>query len=73
MPDCPGYVVRMIRDVTDDFLATDGDVAESFRGDAGGSRCEDAGGDEDRPLAARATWIGSKLGESFPRGALLFC
>jgi hypothetical protein len=61
MPDWPGYVVRMIRDVLVGFLGV---------GDGGvfcakcESRIDVEGGDDDIPLAGFGRLSGSKLGES---------
>ena len=52
----------MIRDVTEDFR-WGRIVGEVLLVRLAGP--SDDGGEEDRPSAARATWIGSRLGESF--------
>jgi hypothetical protein len=60
MPDWPGYVVRMIREVIEDFLVPD-------VGDDGARRVASVGG-EAAPAADLLSWMGSRLGESLLLG-----
>ena len=63
MPDWPGYVVRMMREVTDDFRVWGVIVGEFLVARLAGPNNVE-GGDDDNPLAAFATCTGSRLGES---------